>query len=50
MKKFVIKRTVQKKRDLVAENKTAKKRKRKSVGFMTMWHSSFYNLNSHVLQ
>lgn len=36
MRKFVIKKTVQNKRDSVAENKTVKKRKRKSVEFMTM--------------
>ena len=50
MKKFVIKKTVQKRRDLVAESKTAKKRKKKNAEFMTMWHLNFYNLNFHVLQ
>lgn len=36
MRKFVIKKTVKNKRDLVEGSKTAKKRKRKSVEFMTM--------------
>jgi hypothetical protein len=49
MKKFVTKKIVKNKKVLVIDSKIVKNSKRKNAKFMTMWHLSFWNQNSHVL-